>query len=252
MKILFVHGWNSQKKDERDFLFAPERIGTLPSKVDLRPNCPPVYDQGQLGSCTANAIAGAIEFEKMKQNDTLIFLPSRLFIYFNERTMEGNPDTDSGAQIRDGIKSIVSQGVCSEVEWPYEIDQFAEKPTENCYANAKMNLLEKYMAVTQDLIQLKSCLAQGFPFVFGITVFDSMLSDQVAQTGMIPTPAANDTVQGGHAIMCVGYDDSKQCFIIRNSWGDSWGDKGYCYLPYEYASDPNLANDFWTLRLIEN
>jgi C1A family cysteine protease len=255
VKINVKLGWRPQVPDIRDkkYTFVPKITPeSLPSKVDLRGTCPPVYDQGELGSCTANAIAGAYEFEMMKQNLRAIIQPSRLMIYFNERAMEGTTDQDAGAEIRDGIKSVASQGVCSETEWPYEIDRFTVKPTEECYADALKNLLENYLPVNQTLLDLKSSLAEGFPIVFGISVYDSLMSDEVAQTGVVPMPnPETDTLEGGHAIMGVGYDDTKQVFIIRNSWGVAWGDKGYFYLPYDYVTSADLASDFWSIRLVE-
>jgi C1A family cysteine protease len=127
------YGWIPDLPDHRDHLYAapPPRLTALPPSTDLRPQCPPVYDQGQLGSCTANAIAGAIEFDQMKQGQTP-FVPSRLFIYYNERDIEGTVGSDSGAQIRDGIKSVAQQGVCPEPEWPYDITKFTEKPPDTC------------------------------------------------------------------------------------------------------------------------
>ena len=247
-------GWRPQVPDIRDrmYRFTPELdLSALPSVVDLRTQCPPVYDQGELGSCTANAIAGAFEYE-MLQQQLKDFTPSRLMIYFNERAMEGTTDQDSGAEIRDGIKSIATLGVCPESEWPYDISKFTVKPSDQCYTDARKDLLKQYQPVTQDLLHLKSCLAQGRPFVFGISVYDSMMSDAVAQSGVVPMPdPGKDTLEGGHAIMCVGYDDAREVFIIRNSWGTGWGDAGYFYLPYAYVTDADLASDFWTLQLVE-
>src|SRR5437762_5153061 len=117
------YGWQPDLPDQRDFQFKAPQVflRRLPSKIDMRKNCPPVYDQGQLGSCTANAIGAAFEFEQMKQNHGAGFMPSRLFIYYNERVMEHTVDMDSGAQIRDGIKSVNKQGVCPEQMLPYII-----------------------------------------------------------------------------------------------------------------------------------
>jgi C1A family cysteine protease len=246
------YGWIPDLPDQRDFAYAvPPRIASsLPPSTDLRSACPAVYDQGQLGSCTANAIAGAIEFDRMKEQLTPDFVPSRLFIYYNERAMEGTITTDSGAQIRDGIKSVGSQGVCPETQWPYTIANFAEQPAAKCYQDALLCKAILYQSVAQDLNQMKGCLADGYPFVCGITVYASFESDAVATSGQVPMPASNEAVIGGHAIAAVGYDDSQQRFIMRNSWGTGWGLQGYFTIPYAYLTNANLASDFWTIRIV--
>jgi|SRR5579863_1039867 len=246
------YGWIPDLPDHRDHLFsAPAAVlTTLPPSVDLRGNCPPVYDQGQLGSCTANAIAGAMEFDEIKQKFPTIFVPSRLFIYYNERVLEGTVGSDSGAQIRDGIKSVASQGDCPEDLWPYDPSKFSAKPPAGCYQQARKYKTVQYQAVPQDLTQMKGCLAAGYPFVLGFTVYESFESPQVAKTGIASLPAAGEKAIGGHAVAAVGYDDAKGWFILRNSWGDAWGMKGYFTLPYAYLLAPKLSSDFWTIRLI--
>jgi C1A family cysteine protease len=246
------YGWLPDLPDVRDQLYAAPvpLVGALPSKADLRPQCPPVYDQGQLGSCTANAIAAAIEFDRLKQkiND---FTPSRLFIYYNERAMEHTIDSDSGAQIRDGIKSVGKLGDCPETEWPYDIAKFKTKPASRCYADGLKYKAVLYQRMTQTPSQLKGCLASGYPFVFGFTVYESFESATVARTGHATLPASGEKVVGGHAVAGVGYDDAKQWFIVRNSWGSQWGMKGYFTLPYAYVTENNLADDFWTIRVVQ-
>src|SRR5271166_378517 len=243
------YGWRPDLPDQRDFLFRASRLtAPLPSKVDLHAAFPPVYDQGNLGSCTANAIAGAIDFERHKQK--LPFLsPSRLFIYYNERVLENSAATDSGATLRDGMKTVAAQGACPESLWPYDIAQFAKLPASACYTAALEHRTLSYLRVAQDLAHMKSCLASGYPFVFGFTVYASFESDAVAQTGKVPMPASNESVVGGHAVVIAGYSDASQRFLCRNSWGPNWGINGYFTLPYAYAVNSNLADDFWTIRL---
>jgi C1A family cysteine protease len=244
-------GWIRDLPDQRDHLFAarPDALKTLPPGIDLRGKCPPVYDQGNLGCCTGNGIAGAIQFERMKQNLTPAFTPSRLFIYYNERVMEHTVNSDSGAMIRDGIKSVAKQGDCPETSWPYDVSKFADKPPASCYTEAHKYTVLQYQRLVQNLNQMKGCLADGFPFVFGFTVYESFESTAVQSTGVVPMPAPSEQVLGGHCVVAVGYDDSQQRFIIRNSWGTTWGQHGYCTMPYAYLSDANLASDFWTIRL---
>jgi C1A family cysteine protease len=250
------YGWVPDLPDQRDHTYAvPARLTTsIQANVDLREQCPPVYDQGELGSCTANAIAAALEFDMMAQGMSDVWTPSRLFIYYNERVMEGTVDSDAGAQIRDGIKSVASQGDCPEDEWPYDISQFAVQPPQSCYDDAVKHKAVLYQSVSQNLADMKGCLASGFPFVYGFTVYESFESDAVAKgdkAGWVPMPQADEQAIGGHAVIAVGYDDDDRVFICRNSWGDQWGDAGYFYMPYAYLLDDNLADDFWTIRLVQ-
>jgi C1A family cysteine protease len=246
------YGWIPDLPDQRDFTYAvPSHVAAdMPPSVDLRDKCPAVYDQGQLGSCTGNAIAGALEFDMMKQGMADVSTPSRLFIYYNERVMEGTIGTDSGAQIRDGIKSVADQGDCPETEWPYDISKFAQQPPQTCYTDAAKERAVLYQSVNQNLADMKGCLAEGYPFVFGFTVYKSFESDAVAKTGNVPMPKPREKVVGGHAVLAVGYDDDERVFICRNSWADSWGDAGYFYMPYAYLLDDNYSDDFWTVRLV--
>jgi C1A family cysteine protease len=221
----------------------------LPPGVDLRTGCSPVEDQGALGSCTANALVGALEFLEKKDGAAFVDL-SRLFVYYNERVIEGTADSDSGAFLRDGIKSLAKQGVCPEPEWPYRIAAFRKKPTPKCYADAANHQITSYRRiVTTD--EMRTCLADGFPFVFGFTVYESFESSQVAKTGIVNLPKPKEQVVGGHAVAAVGYDEAAQRFIARNSWGTNWGMRGYFTIPYEYLADRNLSDDFWTIRASE-
>ena len=229
---------------------APAAVtGPLPAAVDLRAKCPPVYNQGQLGSCTANAIGAAIQFDRIRQKLPNL-VPSRLFIYYNEREMEGTVKSDGGAQIRDGIKSVAKQGVCPEADWPYDIGKFDQAPPTKAYKDALVNRAVSYQRLVQTLSELKGCLASGFPFVFGFTVYESFDSPAVGKSGHASLPASSEQVVGGHAVMGVGYNDARQWFLVRNSWGPGWGMKGYFTLPYAYLMQAGLASDFWTVRLV--
>ncbi len=248
------YGWIPDLPDQRDHLYAAPvvHLAKLPAKVDLRAKCPPVYDQGQLGSCTANAIGAAIQFDRMKQKLKPGFLPSRLFVYYNERVMEGTVDSDSGAQIRDGIKSVAQLGACPENDWTYDIAKFKDKPPGQCYKNALKCRAVTYQRVVQTLQQFKGCLASGYPFVFGFTVYESFESDAVAKNGVVDMPKPAEKTLGGHAVLAVGYDDTAQRLLVRNSWGAKWGMKGYFTMPYSYLTENNLADDFWTIRIVSS
>jgi C1A family cysteine protease len=247
IKIKTNHVYNAHPDlpDFRDFAYEKTAKTTLPTQVDLRSQMPPVYDQGQIGSCTANAWAGAVEYLWIKKKQE--FTPSRLFIYYNERLIEGDVKTDGGAQIRDGGKTLATQGVCYESSWPYT-KNFATKPSTKCYTAALGHKAQQYSRVNQDSTSIKTALSNGDPVVIGISVYESFESDSAAQTGIIPMPQKSEQLLGGHALLVVGYDDTKQWFIVRNSWGASWGSAGYCFLPYAYLTNSNLASDFWVLQ----
>lgn len=253
MARTFKLGWVPDLPDHRDFSYAAPQatLQALPVSVDLRKKKIPFapYDQGRIGSCTANAIAAAIEYDRVNDNQT-DFMPSRLFIYYNERVIERTVDTDSGAQLRDGMKTLAKQGACPETMWPYVISQFAEKPTAECYAEARKHLGVTYMRVEQDVAQMRGCVAAGYPFIFGFTVYESFESAAVARTGNVPMPQGDERVLGGHAMCVVGYDNPAKLFTVRNSWGASWGRKGYGTMPYAYFTNTDLSADFWTLRAV--
>jgi C1A family cysteine protease len=264
------YGWLPDRPDQRDLTYAvPLRVAvTLPPSTDLRDQCPLVYDQRPIGSCTANAIATAtatataIQFDMMKQGMDA-FAPSRLFIYYNERAMENTVPVDAGGLIRDGIKSVASQGSCPETQWPYlptAADRLtnlfpadsppATQPPETCYADAARHKAISYPAITQNTADMKGCLAEGFPFIVGFSVYESFESQAVAQTGNVTLPQSGEAVVGGRCVLVVGYDDEDGLFICRNSWGSNWGDAGYFYMPYAYLLDDNPARDFWTVRVV--
>ena len=242
------YGWVPDLPDQRDYLYRVVRRipRTLPKSVDLRSFCAKVEDQGALGSCTANALAGALEFLEKKDNVPFVDC-SRLFIYYNERVIEHSTKSDSGAMIRDGIKTLAKQGVCPEKTWPYVISKFTVKPPAACYKEALTRQITSYHRILT-LDEMRTCLAEGFPFVFGFTVYESFESSQVAKTGVVGMPKPGERVLGGHAVLAVGYDDGKKSFTVRNSWGTGWGMKGYFTIPYGYLADRNLSDDFWTIR----
>lgn len=222
----------------------------LPPKFDLcdTGNMPSVWDQGQLGSCTANAISAAVSFDVAKQGGQLDFAPSRLFVYFNERTIEGTVSTDSGATIADSVKAVNEYGCPPESEWPYDIDQFTKKPPTECYTDGKLIEAVKYNTVQPTTTAIKAALYAGFPVVIGFTVYESFESAEVASSGVVPMPKPGEQTLGGHAVVVVGWDDANSRYKVRNSWGTGWGLVGYFELPYGYLTDSNLASDFWTLE----
>jgi C1A family cysteine protease len=247
------YGWRPDLPDVRD-RYLPKvgwfKATLLPSSVDMRPQMPPIYDQGEIGSCVANATAAAIEFQRAKEKLS-VFVPSRLFIYYNARTIEGDDVTqDTGVQVRNGIKAVVAQGACPESDWLYDVSKFSLQPPQNCYTDAKTDLVISYQRVDQTLNAMQAVLAAGHPFVFGFSVYDSFESQVVAQSGIVPIPQGSENMLGGHCMMVVGYDDSSKTFIVRNSWGADWGQSGYCIMPYDFVTNSDLCSDFWVIQAI--
>lgn len=238
------YDWIPDLPDIRDLTYTVTRRTVRPKKVDLRKHCSPVEDQGDLGSCTGNAIVGALEY--LTPGKKLINL-SRLFVYYQERVIEGDVGQDNGAQIRDGVKACAKVGVCSEQLWPYDIGRFAEPPTPAANADAATRKIKEYVRVV-GLNSMLQRLSEGFPVIFGFSVYESFESDQVASTGTVPMPSKNEQLLGGHAVLAVGYDEASKRVTVRNSWGLDWGKKGYFTMPYAYLADRNLSDDFWTIR----
>jgi C1A family cysteine protease len=236
----------------------------LPENLDMRNLQPPVVDQGQLGSCTGNGIAEELEAQALAQNEPLL-MRSRLFIYYNERVIEGTVSSDAGASIPDGITAVQQQGACSEMDWPYDISRFAEQPPANCYSAALMFKSLGVQNINQDMEALKTALVYGGSMpdqfaprglVIGISVYDSFESDQVASSGDVPIPGLNENLLGGHCVRLVGYTDNgladvpAQSFIGMNSWGTDWGKSGFFSIPYAYITNPNLCSDLWLISQV--
>lgn len=247
-------GWVKDAEDTRDFLyeakFATLTDITLPLLVDYRDKCSPIEDQGSLGSCTAQSVVGDIEYLD-KKDDGEYTDYSRLFLYYNTRLLQGTLLMDSGATLRNTIKSAARFGVCKEIGmfgWEYDIKRFREKPWFWCYWNARSVVIKEYLRISHNLTAMKHSLALGYPFVFGFTVFESFMDDPVvANTGKMSMPRKNDKSLGGHAVCAVGYDDEHERFIIRNSWGEKWGENGYFYMPYEFIANKEYCDDFWAI-----
>jgi C1A family cysteine protease len=268
-------GWLRDLPDFRDYTadsvaIAPqlEAIGVaqpedlaVPASVDLRPYCSPIEDQGALGSCTANAVTGLVEYFERRAHGRHID-GSRLFLYKATRELIHSKG-DTGAYLRSTIGALALFGIPPEEYWPYTIASFDEEPTAFCYAFAQGYKAISYyrldapgIAPSALITRIKANLAAGLPSVFGFTVYSSI--SQAAKTGRIPYPAKGEKVLGGHAMLVVGYDDnvtitnattgavSKGGLLIRNSWGMGWGDHGYGTLPYDFVLN-RLAVDFWSL-----
>ena len=221
-------------------------VSILPQAVSLRPKAPPIQDQGQLGSCSAHAANGMWEYVHGGGPY------SRLQIYYDERAIEGTVSSDSGAQMRDAIRVLVETGAGQEADWPYDITKFADTPPAKELTEAATDKATSYSRLN-DGTDFTNCLAQGFPFIIGFSVYSSFEGPDVAQTGIVPMPTDDDQMEGGHAVCVVGYNNNfngtgQKYYEVRNSWGTSWGDNGYFWLPAEYLENPDLAADAWTIR----
>lgn len=243
-------GWKPDVPDLRDYRYKPtsSRRRTFPDRVDLRDRFFKPWNQGTLGSCTAHAVGAACLYLDIYDNDMRIVSPSRLFLYYNARLIEGTTASDEGAEIRNAIKSASKFGYIDEASWPYRLRSFTKKPPQSLYTAATKERVRKYERVAREISDFKAALTASLPVVVGISVYDSMSAAKVTKTGQIPLPRKKDKLEGGHAVLLVGYDDEKRHFIVRNSWGTGWGDKGHGYLPYEYILNPDLSDDFWIIK----
>ncbi len=258
MKTKYALGWVPDVPDVRDVPFSsvfrvPRRA---PAAVDLRAGCSAVENQGALGSCTAQALVGGLEFLQLRDLDRLggvkgKSLPyrdlSRLFVYYNTRALMGTINEDSGAMLRTGLKSLRKTGVCNEDLWPYVPERFAERPPPACFQAARGCRVKSYQRLAS-LQEMKACLAAGLPFVFGFAVYEHVMTAETARTGRIRLPRRNERMLGGHAVLAVGYHDRGASLIFRNSWGVEWGRAGYGEIPYAYAVSRELSDDFWCIQ----
>ncbi len=249
-KRIQLGGYRPEQRQADDQIFSSQRFGqgNLPTKVDLRPYLTPVENQGATNSCTANAMAGAYEYLAKRLQGKADDV-SRLFIYYNARALDGDPSIDEGTYLQSCIQVLQKYGACSERTWNFDPDRIFDQPDDPSYNEAADFLVETAERVDVDLDTMRSCLAEGYPFAFGLQLFGSF--QKVGSTGLVPMPDRDrEKHDGGHAMLCVGYSDHDRVFIVRNSWGDDWGDRGYCYIPYTYMTDAELNSDCWTIHQI--
>lgn len=223
----------------------------LPPAVDLRPWMTKVEDQGALGSCTSNAIVGALEYLVRRETGTPADL-SRLFVYYNQRLWDDCVRDDAGAAIATGVRVLARLGVPTERSWPYDRNLFAVQPPEEVYREASQLRATDWWSVPLDPRAVRGCLAAGFPVVFGTRCTESFM--HAPASGIIPMPGAGESANwrhGRHALLLAGYDDARQLFVVRNSWGDDWGDRGYGYMPYAWVLNREWTHSCWAIRLLE-
>ena len=242
------YGWIKDIPDQRDKYVVLNSNNNLNSK-DLRDKFPGIYNQCNIGSCNANAIASIYEYIQINKNDKYFYTPSRLFIYYNERFLQNTTQFDSGSSISNSIRSLKKYGVCSEMDWQYTTENLKIKPNQKCYDIGKKNIINfNYIRLNQDLDQLKACICNNNPFIFGFSVYEGFEKKNFTETGIMNYPGIKEKLLGGHCVVAVGYDDTKEMFIIRNSMGINWGDKGYFYMPYHFITNPDMCSDFWFIQ----
>ena len=266
-------GWKPDIPDVRDHIYAaPQQIlkEGLPSFVDLRQDhkdsdgaCGhdedyqsniPKYINNQLvtNSCVGQSTSMDYESTLLVQDSTNVFTPSKLFIYYNARKAIGQEGIDEGCVIRDAFKSINRDGVVSEADWPFDPNKVTVEPPSELYEKAKDHQVIEYKRIPRSLDQMKGCLAEGYPFVFGFSVYESFYDPETVELGKAHLPVKGDRLLGGHAVICVGYNDADKTFICINSWGKDWGDNGCFTIPYDYLLNENLSDDFWSVRKVED
>lgn len=247
-KIQRKWGWKPGLPDHRDHKFSTKHlsIDDFPEIIDLSAYLPPVLSQLAEGSCTAHAITEGFRTERIKANLT-DFDFARNQLYYDERAIEGTVDSDSGAMIRDGVKSLTDKGVAHETLWPYVETDMYNQPTANVYEDAANYKINKFSAVEVNPASIMEALNEGHPVIAGISVFQSFESDEVAKTGIVPMPGANDKVIGGHAILIFSSKKNERLFGVRNSWGEDWGDKGNFWAPFDYIGSEKFSSDFWVI-----
>jgi C1A family cysteine protease len=242
------YGWKPSLPDHRDLLADTTGLTPLP-EVDPRDKMPEVFDQGQLGSCTANAVGAALEYDAMLDGAPAA-TPSRLFIYYCERQLEGSlGQGDTGAMGRDGFKAARTFGTAPETDWPYDITKYADDPPQRAWSDAAAHKMTKhYKSVPRSINQFKLVLSNQQTIAFGFSVYESFESPEVASTGIVPMPTPDEKQMGGHEVLAVGYlADQPNYVLVRNSWGSSWGIGGYFLMPWQYLLSTDLASDFRTI-----
>lgn len=247
-----IYNLKQDKPDSRDKIL--KYVGfkniKLPSSIDTRPDNPPIQNQQDIGSCAANSGAGEMSYMVYKATGKFVDF-SRMALYNLARMNDGNFQEDAGTYLRTIIKILAKYGIPPESAFQYTKDNLFIEPSQEVLALAeKYQALSYYRILNGNVLLVKQALASGYDVIFGATLYESFESEATAKTGIIAMPdEKQETIVGGHATRIVGYDDSKQWFIDANSWGTEWGDKGYCYMPYDFFR--KYASDVWAITKTE-
>jgi C1A family cysteine protease len=259
----FKFGLTKDLRDDRDYSFdrikrVSADVGTAFTAVDLRttPYIPPVANQGRLNSCSAFATTYLVDFVRAKLGKSPDFTPSQLFTYYATRKIENRINIDRGATMRNAIKSVVDYGVVDESVWPYDATKWRTDPGQAVFSQALNNQALEYFRITDgNVTQMKQCLADGYPFVFGMSLFRQFQSKKALKDGIVVVPTAAGGSIGGHAMTAVGWKrmNNQDYLICENSWGNTIGDQGFWYVPIAYLTKfkNKLAWDYWTIRMME-
>ena len=251
-ELEYGKGWVRDSLDPRDMLFAaqPETLANLPTNVDLGP-FPPIYDQGRTGSCTAQAGAAVFDYARKRQGFEFMS-PSKLFLYYATRLLEGSTESDSGAQLRDVIKALRTYGVCEEIIWPFNETMVTRRPDQKAWDLATEDMVVRYRSVQQTPEQIMGCLAEGYGIIFGFLVFDQY--QRLGDTALVSMPGVGDRPLGGHANVLRGYSTigGRVRVRARNSWGTGWGSQGECWFPMEFLTSRQICADFWAVEVVRD
>jgi C1A family cysteine protease len=251
-QLIRKYGWIRDKLDPRDFKYKVAKPISLPSIIDLSKNAGKIKDQGNLGSCTACASCSAFEYIENTINQNPIIEGSVLFVYYNARSIEGEQNIDNGSSARNCLKTMVKEGVANNELWHYSEKIFTKKPPKNVYDDGLKHIVKEYYKVNNNIIyDIQHCLFEGFPILCGVMLYESFISDKIVN-GVIPMPNFHSENQyGGHLMLIMGYNSKSRIVKVQNSWGNDFGFKGYCYLPFDYITNTDLCNDLWNVRTIQ-
>ena len=241
------YGWLKQEIDERDFKYKVAAPIDMDAHYDLTSGMPEIWDQGDTNSCTGHGIAAALAYAATRQGEAFT-TPSRMFLYYQGRKIEGTTNVDHGAQIRNVIKGAVIYGAPPESEWDFQTLHLTEDAPTSVYTDAAKHRVVQYQSVACAKMDLLTALSEGYPIVFGFLVTSYFETPEMAKLGFLPSPGDSFQWVGGHCVVICGYNPDKKAFWVRNSWGPTWGIGGYFWMNEDYVLNPKWCHDFWIIQ----